>query len=61
MEELIKLKNVKKTYTIGEKSFNALDGVSFSITINLQCNSAEVIVSVGIGLAHAELFTILFN
>lgn len=31
MEELIKFKNVKKTYIVGEKKFNALDGVSFSI------------------------------
>lgn len=31
MSELIKFKNVKKTYNIGEKSFNALDGVDFSI------------------------------
>lgn len=31
MEELIKFKNVKKTYNVGEKKFNALDGVDFSI------------------------------
>lgn len=31
MKELIKFKNVKKTYNIGEKSFNALDGVNFEI------------------------------
>ena len=31
MKELIKFKNVKKTYTIGEKEFNALDGVDFTI------------------------------
>lgn len=31
MEELIKFKNVKKTYVVGEKNFNALDGVTFSI------------------------------
>lgn len=41
MKELIKLKNVKKTYTIGEKSFNALDGVSFSI------NKGEFVVILG--------------
>ncbi len=41
MEELIKLKNVNKTYTIGEKSFNALDGVSFSI------NKGEFVVILG--------------
>lgn len=31
MKELIKFKNVKKTYVVGEKNFNALDGVTFSI------------------------------
>ena len=31
MEELIKFENVKKTYNVGEKSFNALDGVDFVI------------------------------
>ena len=31
MEELISLKNVKKTYIVGEKMFNALDNVSFTI------------------------------
>lgn len=31
MKELIKFKNVKKSYTIGEKKFNALDGINFSI------------------------------
>ena len=31
MKELIKFKNVKKSYSIGEKKFNALDGVTFSI------------------------------
>lgn len=31
MEELIKFKNVKKTYVVGEKNFNALDEVTFSI------------------------------
>ena len=31
MEELIKFKNVKKSYTVGEKKFNALDGINFSI------------------------------
>ncbi len=41
MEELIKFKNVKKTYTIGEKSFNALNGVSFSI------NKGEFVVILG--------------
>ena len=41
MEELIKFKNVKKTYTIGEKRFNALDGVSFSI------NKGEFVVILG--------------
>ena len=31
MKELIKFKNVKKSYTVGEKKFNALDGINFSI------------------------------
>lgn len=31
METLIKFKDVKKVYNIGEKSFNALDGVNFTI------------------------------
>lgn len=31
MKELIKFKNVKKSYTIGEKKFNALDDINFSI------------------------------
>lgn len=41
MEELIKFKNVKKTYTIGEKSFNALDGADFTI------NKGEFVVILG--------------
>ena len=41
MKELIKFKNVKKTYNIGEKSFNALDGVDFSI------NKGEFVVILG--------------
>lgn len=41
MEELIKFKNVKKTYIIGEKKFNALDGVDFSI------NKGEFVVILG--------------
>ena len=32
MNDFIKLKNVKKTYIIGEKNFNALDGISFEIS-----------------------------
>lgn len=39
--ELIKFKNVKKTYIVGEKKFNALDGVSFSI------NKGEFVVILG--------------
>lgn len=39
--ELIKFKNVKKTYIVGEKKFNALDGVSFSI------NRGEFVVILG--------------
>lgn len=31
MKDLIKFKNVKKSYEVGEKKFNALDGVTFSI------------------------------
>jgi putative ABC transport system ATP-binding protein len=31
MEKLIEFKNVKKTYKIGDKNFNALDGVTFEI------------------------------
>lgn len=41
MEELITFKNVKKTYIVGEKKFNALDGVNFSI------NKGEFIVILG--------------
>lgn len=41
MEELISFKNVKKTYTLGEKKFNALDGVSFNI------NKGEFVVILG--------------
>lgn len=38
---LIKLKNVKKTYIIGEKTFNALDGV------DLEINQGEFVVILG--------------
>ena len=41
MKELIKFENVKKTYNIGEKSFNALDGVDFKI------NKGEFVVILG--------------
>jgi putative ABC transport system ATP-binding protein len=41
MEKLIEFKNVKKTYDIGEKSFNALDGVDFEI------NKGEFVVILG--------------
>lgn len=41
MEELITFKNVKKTYIVGEKKFNALDGVNFSI------NKGEFVVILG--------------
>lgn len=41
MSELIKLSNVKKVYKIGEKSFNALDNVSFEI------NEGEFVVILG--------------
>ena len=39
--ELIKFKNVKKSYQVGEKNFNALDGVNFSI------NKGEFVVILG--------------
>ena len=41
MEELIKFKNVKKSYNIGEKTFNALNGVNFTI------NKGEFVVILG--------------
>ena len=41
MKELIKFENVKKTYEIGEKKFNALDGIDFSI------NKGEFVVILG--------------
>lgn len=41
MEELIKLEHVKKTYTVGEKKFNALNDVSFTI------NKGEFVVILG--------------
>ena len=41
MQELIKFENVKKTYNIGEKSYNALDGANFSI------NKGEFVVVLG--------------
>ena len=31
VKEIIKFKDVKKVYNVGEERFNALDGVSFSI------------------------------
>lgn len=41
MNELIKFNNVKKTYVTGEKKYNALDDVSFSI------NKGEFVVILG--------------
>ena len=41
MEELIHFENVKKTYQIGEKKYNALDSVSFTI------NKGEFVVILG--------------
>lgn len=41
MEELIRFSNVKKTYKVGEKNFNALDNISFSI------NKGEFVVILG--------------
>lgn len=41
MKELISFKNVKKTYIVGEKKFDALDGVDFTI------NKGEFVVILG--------------
>ena len=41
MEELIKFEHVKKTYIIGEKKFNALDDISFTV------NKGELVVILG--------------
>ncbi len=41
MKSLISFDNVKKTYIVGEKKFNALDGVSFDI------NKGEFVVILG--------------
>lgn len=41
MQSFIELKNVKKTYIVGEKEFNALDG------INLKINQGEFVVVLG--------------
>lgn len=41
MEELISFKNVKKTYIVVEKKYNALDGVDFTI------NKGEFVVILG--------------
>ena len=41
MSELISFKDVKKTYVVGEKKFNALDGISFNI------NKGEFVVILG--------------
>ena len=41
MEELTSFKNVKKTYIVGEKKYNALDGVNFTI------NKGEFVVILG--------------
>ena len=41
MKNFIELKNVKKTYKVGEKEFNALDG------INLNINQGEFVVILG--------------
>ena len=41
MEKLIEFENVRKTYHIGEKEFNALDDISFSI------NKGEFVVILG--------------
>ena len=41
MKSFIDLKNVKKTYTVGEQKFNALDGVDLNI------NAGELVVILG--------------
>ena len=41
MKSFIELKNVKKTYTVGEQKFNALDGIDLSI------NQGEFVVVLG--------------
>lgn len=41
MNELISFKNVKKTYIVGEKKFNALDGIDFTV------NKGEFVVILG--------------
>ena len=41
MKNFIELKNVKKTYTVGEQKFNALDGIDLSI------NQGEFVVILG--------------
>ncbi len=41
MKSFIELKNIKKTYTIGEQKYNALDGV------NLKINKGELVVILG--------------
>ena len=41
MKSFIELKNVKKTYTVGDQKFNALDG------INLSINQGEFVVILG--------------
>ena len=41
MESFIELKNVKKTYQVGDQKFNALDG------INLKINQGELVVILG--------------
>ena len=54
MKELIKLKNVVKTYSVGEKKFNALDKVSFSI------NKGEFVVILGpSGAGKSTLLNVL--
>jgi len=41
MQNIIELKNVKKTYIVGEQKFNALDG------INIKINQGEFVVILG--------------
>ncbi len=54
MQELIKFQNVKKTYQTGEKKYNALDGVDFTI------NKGEFVVILGpSGAGKSTLLNVL--
>lgn len=54
MKNYIELKNVKKTYTVGEQKYNALDGIDISI------NQGEFVVILGpSGAGKSTLLNIL--